>query len=275
MVMGLFRKTPLKEAGSSIACYCIGHKPMAFVCGAPHLMISPDPSCADIHVPDDALGDAFHGGVLSEYTQLFALADQLRKQTDRPHAVYLFQYRKFLTPVAQLPTCSNMSYASCIKPDAAATVFPSMDMLLNSGFDMIHGPQIQFQGSVGWAYGMSHHAEDFMGLLLSVKEQADFSHLRCANFIHLNAMLPAPALGLYPTEFFLDSMQILKEVWSVFRANYYQERQGYQRRVGGFLMERLHSFLVLEHKHFHGQGQKIGAWNMAVVTEDGQAKPTH
>ena len=42
-------------------------------------------------------------------------------------------------------------------------------------------------------------------------------------------------------------MSTLRKVWQAFVPHFLQKREGYQRRVGGFLLERLHGFLLLDH----------------------------
>jgi hypothetical protein len=49
-----------------------------------------------------------------------------------------------------------------------------------------------------------------------------------------------------PMVIFHEHMKILQEAWLLFAKKFYVPRLGYQRRVGGFLLERLHSFLLYE-----------------------------
>ena len=58
--------------------------------------------------------------------------------------------------------------------------------------------------------------------------------------------MPAPSLGVFRVDIFLKHMEVLKMVWTHFAEHFLVPRDGYQRRVGGFLLERLHSFLISE-----------------------------
>ena len=70
--------------------------------------------------------------------------------------------------------------------------------------------------------------------------------------------MPAPSLGVFRVDIFLKHMEVLKMVWTHFAEHFLVPRDGYQRRVGGFLLERLHSFLICEevinkiYNVFHG-----------------------
>jgi hypothetical protein len=59
-------------------------------------------------------------------------------------------------------------------------------------------------------------------------------------------LIPAPSLGVTRADIFLKHMAILKLAWEHFSNHFSISRDGYQRRLGGFLLERLHSFLLYE-----------------------------
>ena len=61
-------------------------------------------------------------------------------------------------------------------------------------------------------------------------------------------------------------MNILKETWAEFSDHYFFKRDGYQRRVAGYLMERLHSVLLCKWL-MDGTEPDIRIWNRYVVAD--------
>jgi hypothetical protein len=68
-------------------------------------------------------------------------------------------------------------------------------------------------------------------------------------------------------------MATLQSVWELFYHTSYEKRDGYQRRVGGFLLERLHSFLIYERLKENPQ-QFISGHQYVVVAAGDFAPPT-
>jgi hypothetical protein len=81
-------------------------------------------------------------------------------------------------------------------------------------------------------------------LALACLDGFDFGRFR--RFAICPVIIPAPGLGLFRIGDFLRHMGILRSAWNAFNLPFYVPRSGYQRRVGAFLIERLHSFLLCE-----------------------------
>ncbi|MEP7241162.1 MAG: hypothetical protein ABI697_09790 [Devosia sp.] len=195
-------------------------------------------------IPDDHFGPTYDGRVLSEYTQLFGLADGLTA-ADASEDLYLFQYRKFVTLRQGSSRSTNLPFAFSASPSEAARIFPTANDLVPGHGRTLVGPRLSVR-SLAQEYARAHIATDFVRLCLALSTVVGFSVERCGAFAACPVFVPSPALGLYQVQTFLRHMQILRDAWAVFHARFYQPRDGYQRRVGGFLLERLHSFLVLE-----------------------------
>lgn len=253
--------------------YCIGHRPPAF---SPRhgftFVTSGPPEGADcLVVPDDWLGEAFHGRVLSEYTQLFGLADQLRG-SPRDVPIFLFQYRKFLSLRAGTRRAANMPHLFAATRSEAESLFPTHEELARCLRTGLLGPAIKVH-SLARQYAEAHLLEDFCGLIACLREVPDFDHFRIGNFISCPFLFPAPSLGVTSTGLFIDRMDVLRSAWGHFHAHYYQGREGYQRRVGGFLLERLHSFLVWETLLRSGAALPLPG-HQIVVSEDARIPVT-
>lgn len=225
---------------------CIGHKEPAFSPRLPYHFISPHKieGHRSIIIPDDYLGDAFNGRILSEYTQLFVLAQQLEtEKTDE--SIYLFQYRKFLSAREPSQRSTNFGWAFAAKADEANAVFPTAAEIEALSRVTLIGPALD-NWSMAHQYFLSHMPRDLICFTLALSLLDDFNKERLDRFASCPVLFPAPALGVYHPEMFVRHMRILKRAWQAFYENYYVERAGAQRRVGGFLLERLHSFLIYE-----------------------------
>ena len=95
-------------------------------------------------------------------------------------------------------------------------------------------------------YARFHVTEDFAAFTISLSRLPEFPETRCLDFINCKHLFPAPSLGVVPVGLFLRHMHTLRAVWAHFGKHFLQGRSAYQRRVGGFLLERLHSFLIYE-----------------------------
>jgi hypothetical protein len=61
-------------------------------------------------------------------------------------------------------------------------------------------------------------------------------------------------------------MDILKRVWNIYALNYQIRRDGYQRRASGYLLERLHSYLLCKWLMDNTE-PNIQLWQRYVVTD--------
>ena len=253
--------------------FCVGHAAPIFSVSQQYLLVAPETSDHPdgLVISDDYFGEMFDGKILSEYTQLFALADHLEDHhSDSPERVYIFQYRKFLS-LQSTPTAStNNPWSFVATREQAQQIFPSMDTLSVLPADFLVGPCVNFGHSLSKSYSISHIADDFVGFCVALSGMPDFDDERCERFFRHEILIPAPSLSMQPRDFFINSMNILRRAWLLYRKRFYRRREGYQRRVGGFLLERLHSFLLCEHlmhykKEFAMQGQQITVNDTAYV----------
>ncbi len=228
--------------------FCVSHRGPVFAPGLPFTHVSAAASAQprQLIVPDDAFGAPLHGAILSEYTQLFGLAEELGRQAGDPgEHIHIFQYRKFLSLRPGGRRSDNMPYAFAVPGSEAAALFPTEDQLAQLEGRLFVGPALQVR-SLAANYGELHLAEDFAGFALCLREVDGFDRQRCDRFIHRDLLLPVPSIGVTRIALFRQHMGILRAAWEVFQRDAYRPRTGYQRRVGGFLLERLHSFLLLE-----------------------------
>ena len=227
--------------------YCIGHKPPTFLISESYIHVSPNvyPELNQLIVPDDLYGEKFDGRILAEYTQLFGLAEYL-KDAPRDEKFYIFQYRKFISLRQPSTLSTNQPYAYAASSTESALLFPSQDELSVLGDELLIGNAFINFGTFSKHYEISHHGSDFSAFMISLYSAGGFNEQRIKNFINYPILLPAPSLGVFRVDIFLKHMEVLKVVWAHFAEHFLVARHGYQRRVGGFLLERLHSFLICE-----------------------------
>ena len=227
--------------------FCIGHKPPTFLPSESYIHVSPNvyPELNQLIVPDDLYGEKFHGHILSEYTQLFGLAEFL-KDALPDEKFYIFQYRKFISLRQPATLSTNMVYAYACNSTESALLFPQEDELLGLMSDVLVGAGMTNIGTINENYGRCHNINDFSAFIASISSVGGFDKQFCKRFINYPILLPAPSLGVFRVDIFLKHMEALKTVWAHFAEHFFVPRNGYQRRVGGFLLERLHSFLISE-----------------------------
>jgi len=226
---------------------CVGHAAPSFDVGQDFFLVAPpgpDVKC-DLEVPDDYFGARFHGGILAEYTQLFAFAEYLRIHPEL-EKFYIFQYRKFVSLRQPANISQNMAYCYTADASQSAGFFPTQAELDQLGTDYLFSPCVGFSTSITNGYALSHVIEDLVCFAMALREVAGFDRERCDRFINSFDMIPAPSLGMITAPIFLKNMEILWAAWDIYSQHYLKKREGYQRRVGGFLLERLNSFLLIE-----------------------------
>jgi len=226
--------------------YCIGHKPPIISPREPYVHVSPNvyPELNQLIVKEDKYGEKFHGSILSEYTQLFGLAEFL-KDAPSSEKFSIFQYRKFISFRPGARKSINQHYSYACTSEEAETLFPSSEQISTLGDVLMTGPAIKIR-SLAHQYAAHHLVEDFSKFVLSLYSLKEFDEKRCADFINCETLFPAPSLGVTRIDIFLKHMTFLKLAWQHFSTHFSISRDGYQKRLGGFLLERLHSFLLYE-----------------------------
>ena len=226
--------------------YCIGHVLPAFSIPQDFTYVGPvfcNKASKTIFIPSESPGDVFDGRFLSEYAQLFGLADMLGPLGSG--SLYLFQYRKFISLRCGMRQSTNIPYAYASLGDEAEKLFPNITELNTLSSEVMVGPIIRIPSTAA-NFSQYHLVEDFAAFCHTLGTLSILSTSDISRFINYKLLIPAPSLGLYPYELFYSHMQILRRAWVRFYEIHFLPREDYQRRVGGFLLERLHSFLILD-----------------------------
>ncbi len=249
-----------------LRAFCIGHQAPCFLPPLAYTMLCPAPLGlpGEVVMADERFGPAVDGGTLAEYSQLFGLAERLQAGELQAERLYLFQYRKFLS-LRPGGGPSNAPWLRVLRPDNAALFMPTPDELLALPQPVVVGALQGLGVSVAANYAEAHVADDFACFTACLA--ADGMPLaEVRRFVSLQGFIPSPALCLVDTALFLQHMAVLKRVWQRFHAQCAVPRQGYQRRVAGYLLERLHSHLLLQGLH-DGSQPEVGVGHRYVVLE--------
>ena len=253
--------------------YCVGHTLPLFTPGIPYEMLCP----ASLGIPnevviDDArFGSTVDGGSLAEYSQLFGLAPKIHAGDVVADRLFLFQYRKFIS-TTQGGAESVWPWIRVLDSNNATPVFPSLDQLRAFTGRLAVGSIFDFGESIAANYSRVHVGDDF-SLFIAACAQSDFlSKENIKSFVTLRGIIPSPAVCYVDVDLFLRVIEILEDVWRIYTENYAIPRQGYQRRVSGYLLERLHSFLLCKWL-MDGSEPDIQVWQRYVVTCPGILGP--
>lgn len=223
----------------------IGHKRPDFKIWSGHQFASINPIDEnDFKLDVDfELKETLPDELIGEYYFLFLLRRQLEKKLTI-ESVTISQYRRFVTisPIG-IPS-DNMSYSNVISPNEASDnsisslIRPKKDgWLISSEFP--NTPNVAFH------YSKYHILRDWFRFLSDAFDSNLLSQVEIMEAALVNKMVPAPSNGIFPVQFFIEHLKRLEQCALAYKNNGYIKRDAYQRRVLGFCLERLHSYLLL------------------------------
>lgn len=255
----------------SVHAFCIGHVPPVFQPELPYTMLTPRPLglAGEWVLPDERHSSpGLQGAVLAEYSQLFSLQDLIEAGQVQAERLYLFQYRKFigLRPGGLAATAPWLRIAP---PAQAPQLLPSLAELQALPYPVVTGSMFSLGGSVAQNYAHVHVVDDIVAFAACLGA-AGLGVAAVRQFAGFQGLLPSPALCLVDTPLFLQHMRVLRAAWRAYADQAHVARQGYQMRVGGYLLERLHSFLLCR---WVQQGGQLGLGHRFVVLDPSGATP--
>lgn len=226
--------------------FCIGHVPPVFDPDLPYTMLTPRTLGVqgEIVLADQRFGPGIHGAAAAEYSQLFGLQDMLEAGDITADRLYLFQYRKFigLRPGGLPATSPWLNIAS---PAQARQLMPTLDELAAVEMPVVVGSLHALGSTIAGNYALVHVIEDLVTFAACLPAAGmDVAAVR--RFVSFAGLLPSPALTLVDTTLFLEHMRVLRAAWRAWTQGVEVRREGYQMRVAGYLLERLHSHLLCQ-----------------------------
>ncbi|WP_394787735.1 hypothetical protein [Rhodoferax sp.] len=251
----------------NLKAYCIGHTMPLFVPSISYEMLCPASLgiANQLVIDDRRFGDTIDGGELAEYSQLFGLHDLLLSGDVTAEHLYLFQYRKFIsTTVGGLESVSP--WIRVLTPQLVSGIFPSSAQLEAFSGRLAVGSVFDFGESISSNYARVHVIDDLVMFAAACAQSGAVDPADIQSFASMRGIIPSPAVCCIHVDVFMKIMGILKAVWTSYSPHYRVPRTGYQRRVAGYLLERLHSFLLCKWLMDNSEPD-IQLWQRYVVTE--------
>jgi hypothetical protein len=211
-----------------------------------------------------------HGYTLSEYSALFALCRRLREENKEPSRLILTQYRKFVANHDIGTASENMPYVNTIPDNKCLLSRNDLEPL--NGNILVSRP-LDLKMRVLDQYSKVHILRDLMAFVCDAIGRGVISNTEAKDMIDSRFIIAAPSLGCYDGKSFVEIFTALEQVAVYFLARNYQPRSGYQRRVLGFCLERLHSYLLLKRLGFPNLRTENFGWQV-VVSNTATVQPT-
>lgn len=226
---------------------CLGHIPFP-QSHVDHidLMISPRliTGPRQLALVDDSLFGQ-NGSSLSEYVQLLWLLDHLDAVSSGCTYVRIFHYRRFVSraaPTVGQPSSNHPWSITIAETDLDA--FPGeFDRFSDS--EVFNTP-VQFKGGTLGQYASAHVLDDILNFTKYLIEIGIFNAAMAAEFLRESIDIPACNIGVLKLETYRTIYSTLRKSAEFVHSRHFVARQGYQRRSVGFLLERLHMYLILK-----------------------------
>ena len=218
-------------------------------------LVLPPPSVTDLSLTDHELG---------EYYYLFALADYLVSSSEITNVV-IAQYRRMVIN-QDLGSVSNKPNTKVVKPDLADKLTLNRFIPVENG--LMLGKPIEMQEMIIGNYARNHYLEDLLSFTATLIREKLLDQNQANNFLTNRFLIPCPSIGFMTTRLFVDQVHKLRCAVNVFVKASYKRREGYQRRTLGFLLERLHSYLLISALRDSSVRERASLGYRIVVTND-------
>ncbi|MBB4199354.1 hypothetical protein CCR94_05850 [Rhodoblastus sphagnicola] len=253
---------------------CLGHVPFpADYARHIDLMVAPKliASAQRLAIVDDNLFGP-NGGALSEYGQLIWILDHLGELTPDCAFIRIFHYRRLVA--ADAPTVGrrsvNLPYATTIRADELGAFDAAFDRTTQQ--ELFNTP-IGFAGKMLGQYALDHVLEDLLNFVNFLVESRILNATEAASFLSVQNHIPSCNIGVFSKDSYNWTFQILKAAAQFLHSRHFIPRSGSQRRSAGFLLERLHSFLIFKRIELGASPARFG--HNVVLSDDVNVSATH
>ena len=94
-------------------------------------------------------------------------------------------------------------------------------------------------------YGAVHVLVDFVNFSKFLFETGVLDSSQVASFLTGTTLIPSSSIGTFQSSTLRQILMTLRDASNFLKSDYFVPREGYQRRVLGYLLERLNSHLIL------------------------------
>jgi hypothetical protein len=257
-------------AGANTLNICVSHIPFPTAFGHyVDLTLAPRPldiASPLIVAPDENFGAG--GRALAEYAQLAWLSDHFDEIVGGHDFIRLVQYRRFVSR-APMGRPTNCFFANYIGADELGAAEAEFDRHSETG--LVNSPVAFPEGGTLAQYAVCHILDDMLAFSAWLIEAGLFTPLAVARFLEEERLIPAGGTGLFPVAVLREIGAKLRSAADFVNSPRYIARKGYQRRLGGFLLERLNSHLLM---NLAREGRIKAAGHYIYISEDGLIQPT-
>jgi hypothetical protein len=204
----------------------------------------------------------------------FALKNYIVKNRLQVRHVGMCQYRKFVsnTRISGVPA-ANYPVMDVVNRRMLDNALLHQSMLPGGREFLVVKPGTVSGGYYN-QYKLAHVPEDFLRFTSEAVELGVLTGDEVMPFFRSDAFMPGGIeLGVFPTDFWIQTISSIEKVVRACVTRYPAKRSGYQTRNWAFCVERLGSYLLLKHltSAYPGvwQQQFIGQLNL--LTEDEKA----
>lgn len=192
-------------------------------------------------------GHLKNGNLIGEYASLFMLCDKLNSENLREGSITICQYRRFVLNVSLGMQSENVPWCRFLTPDQMRDFDPGDKFNpLNNNVSLLATP-ISIPNGILSQYGSCHHIRDIMMFSATLIDFGLLEENEVSDFLNSKVLIPSPSCGTFEIAGFMDIIDILQKATDAFfSTNYKIYTDHYQQRVIGFLLERLHSFLLIK-----------------------------
>jgi hypothetical protein len=212
--------------------------------------------------------------VLGGAAGIFALKNFVQRQQQEAGGVRqvgICQYRKFVTrerigvPSTNYQVMDVLSKDKLAVQDLAELMLPDPDrpfLVGQPGSFTMNGVSYDYL----YQYKDVHHIEDFLRFTAAAVELGVLSKQDVHPLFSETIFFPGGIeLGFYPADFWVQGISALERVVRFCVQRYPVPREGAQARSWAFCMERMGSYLMLQHVRTHGLKDQFGYLNL--ITE--------
>jgi len=250
----------------------VGHLRPAFTPWAGHRFATFEPEQeSDFALPAwDRSSRELYDRTLGEYYYLFALRRALEGRTDLT-SITVSQYRRFVTVTPVGVPAANQDHVQVVTPAAAAEAETGLLVREKAKGWLI---PTALSLAVPVHFDMHHILRDYYRFLA---DSYDAGALNRAETLHATSALlfiASSSIGVFPAQTLLAILTKMEACVEAFVAGGYVPREGYQRRVIGFCLERLQSMLILHAMREDGLHPSAAYGFQTVVSETQRVRGT-
>lgn len=203
----------------------------------------------------------------SEYAGLFAIRQRL-EEVGYDGGVIVAHYRRFVSRRTFGRLSDNVPGVRTLTPREAEGV-TFTDLLPDPAQDWLLTMPLRIGQQVGGQYNTKHILRDLLRFLTDAVDAGAIDSNDAHRALFTDLLIPACSVGCYPARWFNSIFRKLEIAAVAFLDGGYVEREGYQRRVLGFCLERLNNFLILQAMEADGVRTVPCFGYQMVVSNDG------